>query len=181
MNLNISVIQVEQTTVPTAKSSYQKLEVTYKNLDSGKVESKKIMSFAHAIAFKALAAAKNGDVFSVESEKNKDGYWDWLQVVQAAPGAIGAIAQANTQSAKVFVPTKSTYETPEERAKKQVYIVKQSSLTAALKFAELNKEKPTTEGLLTLAQEFTDWVFSSGSSQTTSESLLADMADDVPY
>jgi hypothetical protein len=77
---------------------------------------------------------------------------------------------------------KSTYETPEERAKKQVYIVKQSSLSNAI--ALLNADgkntitggkKYTKEDVFALAQELTDWVFAQ---ETVKQTALIDMPSD---
>lgn len=175
MQFTINVVQVEKTTKPTAKGSYQQLDVAYKNLESGKLESKKIMSFASKAAFDALANAKQGDSFTVTSEKNdKTGYWDWTSVNQAAPGA----QQDTTPQAK-FVPTKSTYETPEERAQKQILIVKQSSLSSAVAALTAGaKAPPTPDSVIEVAQKFTDWVFQKPEVKVEK---LTDMDDDVPF
>lgn len=181
MQFSIQVVQVEKTTKPTAKGSYQMLEVAYKNLSSGKLESKKIMSFASDKAFKALADAKQGEQYTITSEKNdKTGYWDWHDASQAAPGAAPVVDAGLSTPSKALPAVRSTYETPEERAKKQVYIIKQSSISAALKMFELNKEKPTLDAVTALAQELTDWVFEQPSVNTP-EPTLADMTDDIPY
>lgn len=61
--------------------------------------------------------------------------------------------------AQTVPAAKSTYETSEERAKKQVFIVKQSSITAALKYLEITKAKDVgVTDVLEIAQHFTDWV-----------------------
>lgn len=182
MQFSIQVVQVEKTTKPTAKGSYQMLEVAYKNLSSGKLESKKIMSFASDKAFKALADAKQGEQYTITSEKNdKTGYWDWHDASQAAPGAAPVVDAGLSTPSKALPAVRSTYETPEERAKKQVYIIKQSSLTAALKYLELTKAKDFgVADVQELAQHFTDWVFEQPSVNTP-EPTLADMEDDIPY
>ena len=131
MNFNINVLSTTIETKPTAKGSYQVVEVAFKNLGSGKVESKKIMSFTDKAVFSAVSSAKAGDVFTITSEKNeKTGYWDWTNVQQAAPGA--TTPSPSAPAGKAPVQVKSTYETPEERAKKQVFIIKQSSLNNAI-------------------------------------------------
>ena len=71
-------------------------------------------------------------------------------------------------------PVRSTYETPEERAKKQVYIVKQSSINAAIQLLSVGaKQPPSTELVLTEAQKFVDFVFAE-----KKESLL-DLPNDL--
>ena len=156
-------IQVLSTTVVTKTSGagkpYQNCEIAYKNIDQGKVEAKNITEYSKV--FKKASDATVGMFFDVTTEKDDKGYWQWTSFTPAeAVAIVPSTAPTSYKPVAQTVPAaKSTYETPEERAKKQVFIVKQSSLTAALKFAELNKEKPTVEGLLALAQTLTDWVF----------------------
>ena len=153
-----------------AGKPYIQLELAYKNLVSGKLESKKVMPFGSTVnVHKLLSDANPGDVFTIKSEKNQDsGYWDWVDAKQAAPGSVGE--QTNKPTAAV----KSTYETPEERAKKQVYIVKQSSLATAIQLLSIGaKVPPSTELILQEAQKFVDWVFNDNVS-------LAEMPNDFP-
>lgn len=172
MEFQISVIQVDRQTKPTDKGSYQQLELAYKNLGSGKLESKKIMSFVKPESvFKTLNESKMGDVFTITSEKNeKTGYWDWKDAKQSAPGE-----GLSTKSVTVTPSAKSTYETPEERAKKQVFIVKQSSLSAAINLLSIGaKVPPSMDLIIQEAQKFTDWVL--GETKVS----LADMPNDFP-
>lgn len=152
----IQVISTSVETKPTAKGSYQQLEVVFKNLSyQGKVESKKIMSFgANAAAFKALSGAKAGDNFEVTVTKNAQGYNDWTTVT-ASTGEAPATKPASTAS----TPARSTYETPEERAQRQVLIVKQSSLSAAVSTLSVGAKSLKPDEVLELAQRYTDWVF----------------------
>lgn len=182
MNVNIKVISVENTFVPTAKGGYNKLEVAYKNLTTNKVESKILMSFGlTAGAYKALADSKANDMFWIESEKKpgNDGkeYWTWLTVAQTPPAGGTAMAESQQTKATGF-PVKSTYETPEERAKKQVYIVKQSSLSAAIALLSVGaKAPPKEQDVIEVAQKFVDWVFQE---QKVNPQALVDMPDDFP-
>jgi len=183
MQVNIKVISVENTFVPTAKGGYNKLEVAYKNLTTNKVESKILMSFGlTAGAYKALADSKANDVFWVESEKKPgaDGkeYWTWMSASQQAPGILMEPQVKTSAATSGYVSPKSTYETPEERAKKQVYIVKQSSLSAAIALLSVGaKAPPKSEDVLAQAQQFTDWVFQE---QKVNPQALVDMPDDFP-
>lgn len=177
MEFNISVINVEKTTKTSSNGKpYVQLELAYKDLAQGKVASKKIMPFgATASVHKTLSDASNGNVFTVKSIKNEtSGYWDWVEVKQGSPGA----EMTNT---KATATPKSTYETPEERAKKQVYIVKQSSLSAAIQLLSVGaKTPPDAAAVLSTAQKFTDWVFANGFEQAPAPDLFDGSMDDLP-
>lgn len=167
--MSVSII-----TVPTAKGSYQKADVAYKNLSfQGKVEGKIVMSFgATAKGFKALAEAQPGETYEVEVVKNAAGYNDWVSLSKAGAGStnsnstsvpsvspIGAMRGTGAASA----PARSTYETPEERAKKQVYIVRQSSISNAIAILSLGAKAPLKSGdVIALAKELEAAVFSEG-------------------
>lgn len=167
--MQISILAVQSSTQPTKTpgKTYQQLEVTYKNLTFNKVESKKLMPFgAQKAAFDALGNAQPGSVFEVTVVKNAAGYNDWTSVIQAPPGSAQVMQQGgsiNTAPGKLTggnaVQVKSTYETPEERAKKQVYIIRQSSISAAI--ASLTpgaKAALKPEDVLDLAEDFFNWV-----------------------
>jgi ABC-type tungstate transport system permease subunit len=86
----------------------------------------------------------------------------------------------------VNVTPKSTYETPEERAARQVLIVRQSSLGHALEYTATNKIKDEAE-VLALANRFSDWVFQKEGINAVAKSVLevsagffGDMEDDLP-
>jgi len=165
--MQIQILNVTIETKPTAKGSYQKADVAYKNLTfQGKVEGKGIMSFgATADSFKVLALAQPGEVYDVTAIKNDKGYLDWVKVTKA--GAVDANQQPTAatgpgnqpQRAATAAP-RSTYETPEERAIKQVYIVRQSNLNTASNLLSVGaKTPPTVEKVLEVAKQFEDYVF----------------------
>jgi len=165
--MNITILSVQSTTQTSkAGKPYQQLEVAFKNNTFGKVESKKLMPFgANKAAFDALANAAVGSVFEVAVVKNDAGYNDWTSVTQAPPGAVLGTGSINTQAgnqkatAGNVTQVKSTYETPEERAKKQVYIIRQSSLSGAISMLSVGaKSAPKTGDVIAVAQELFDWV-----------------------
>jgi hypothetical protein len=146
-----------------ANKPYQQLEVTFKNNTFGKTESKKLMPFgAQEGAFKALSGAKQGDVFEVTVVKNAAGFNDWTACVQAAPGTTVETPHPGPTAAGSInksVQVKSTYETPEERAIKQRYIIKQSSLSGAINLLTVGaKSPPTVEAVLALADTLVAYV-----------------------
>lgn len=184
----IEVISVDVQTKPTAKGSYQVAEVTYKK--DGKVNGKKVMSFGNtANAFKVISQASKGEFFEVTQVKEGE-YWNWTNVVKVDDngGNAGASAPARSGPATNASP-KSTYETPEERAAKQVYIARQSSITAALKTLELQKSSPSREEVVELAAYYLDWVMTGEIAQVEAKPArgrkpakqVEELSDDLPF
>lgn len=166
--MQINVINVANQTVPTAKGSYQALEVTYKEVATSKVGSRKIMSFVNDSkqAFEALSAASNGEVFDIAMVKQtgKDGkeYWVWTNATKGAAGGQASVGSSGTsqQSNSNGTVAKGNWETPEERAKKQVYIIRQSSISSAISaLAVGSKTAAKPDEILSLAKRFEDYVF----------------------
>lgn len=161
--MQISVIATSVATkMNKANKPYQELEVTLKNLTFNKVESKKLFSFgAQEGAFKALSGAKQGDVFDVVVVKNAAGFNDWTSCVQAAPGSVVETSAPQPQPGSInkSVQVKSTYETPAEREAKQRFIIRQSSISAAINSLSVGaKSALTTSAVLNQAQEYFAWV-----------------------
>lgn len=170
--MQITVLSVTIETKPTKTGkTYQLADVAFKD-DQGKVSGKKVMSFgATERAFKALANDAQGKTFEVESVKNAAGYWDWTnltpssgasQAPQTAPGA--SVGRATTGS---------TYATAEERAKVQIYIVKQSCLAQAVATLSVGaKAAPATQEVLKKAQEYVDFVFDTDKPKQKEDNLF---------
>lgn len=78
---------------------------------------------------------------------------------------------------------KSTYETPEERAKKQVYIVRQSSVNAAIALLKTDKRVPAKEEIADTAQFFEAYVFGNDVPSPVQAAGLPELPEDedVPY
>lgn len=70
------------------------------------------------------------------------------------------------------VPTKPTYETPAERAERQILIVRQSMVKAAIDFVNGQQQEVGVSEVLKIAQQFEAYVLSLGS--------VADMENDIP-
>lgn len=164
MNLRIQVIKTTSETVPTAKGSYKKLEVVHKNLETGKVDSKKIMSFALKETFDVLENSKADEYYDIVSEKNeKTGYWDWTSAVLSTGAAAPSDAPASGVGSASVPKTnyaKNTYETPEERAQKQVYITRSWSVTTAISMLSIGAKKALEYDEVTeLAKKLDCYVF----------------------
>jgi len=182
--LQIQIIATAQETKPTAKGSYTQLEVTYKNLTyQGKVESKKVMSFgAGASAFNTLKDAQAGSQWEVTVVKNAQGYNDWTAVVAATGVAAPAAAPAGLSTGKAQLGPKSTYETPEERAQRQILIVRQSSVSAAVSTLSVGAKAVKPADVIAVAKEYEAYVFGiADAGSSVGNNAFADLPDfDVP-
>ena len=171
--MQISIIDVGQPTTHTAKTgrSYQSIEVTYKNAQ-GQAQSKKLMSFANPDVFKATQDWSKGDVIEVATQKDAKGYWQWT--------GIGADAVATAEASSPVPATKtatrvtgSNYETKEERAARQVMIVRQSSISSAINALSVGADSaPTASKVIKLAKEFESYVLDKGSEDINDDVLM---------
>ena len=171
--MQITVIDVGQPNTHSTKNgrSYQSMEVTYKN-DSGQVQSKKLMSFSNPDVFKQAKEWQKGDTVDVNTQKDDNGYWQWISI-----GA-DARAQATSTSSNAKPTTRvtgSNYETKEERAQRQVMIVRQSSISSAITALTAEGKRPSVADILGMAKEFENFVMDNNSADS-----VADMEDDIP-
>lgn len=148
----ISIELIKSEVVPNGK--YQILTATYKTPD-GKQDAKKLMSFDANTkdVYKVLSQAQPGDCFSVTSEKVGD-YWKWTAISTAGKAVAGPSGgRTNTVS--------RTYETPEERAARQTYIVRQSSIASAIELLKDPKKAASVDDVIATARQFESYVFES--------------------
>lgn len=142
------------------KGKFRVASVTYKDKD-GKVDNKAIVSFANATypataeVFKTLSQSQQGDQYDVTSQKDEKGFWQWTSAISVGKNVQGA-------SSSVAKIVKSSYETTEERAARQVYIVRQSSISSAIDYlvAQGGKPKFDVNEVIAVAQQFETHVFS---------------------
>lgn len=118
---------------------YDHIEVAFKK--DGKVEGKKILSFVNKKVYDLCLNMRAGEVYEVQSEKDDKGYWQWTgvsklgesaTVTEVVPGAVEVSPSGKAQGRGVNRVVGSTYETPEERAKKQVIITRLACLSQAV-------------------------------------------------
>ncbi len=161
MEITGKVVAIDlNATVKGKNGTYKGAELIYKDLADGQAKTKAF----HENAFKFNAALKNGltnlevgDEFTAVLEK-KDDFWNWVSVSKgAAPVEITTTAKQAPSSGKA---APSNYATTEERAQTQVYIVRQSSITNALKLLELQgNKKADVPDVLAIATQLEAWVF----------------------
>lgn len=181
--MRIKILAVEVKEVKEGKKDYKILDVSYKNLDfNGKVEGKKIVSFASPDVFNALKGSNPGDEFDVtKGEKSAAGFVPWTRCVTASgentvleDNRSGVSGQSQAVSGTTKGTPRSTYETPEERAKKQVYIVRQSSISNAIAFLDGDSD-PAIKDVIDTAKQFEAYVFG-----TDPMTEIMEMENDIP-
>ena len=174
--LVIEVLSSTITTVPTAKGSYQVCELAFKNKSfQDKVEGKKIMSFAEKEVFNILSKAQLGDIFTVTRAKDDKGYWKWTNV---SAGENDMPSNESMPTKVGNVSPKSTYETPEERAQRQLFIIKQSGVNQAIHLFEVQgNKKASVSDVISVAQQFVDYVI--GKTEAAAPSMVG-LNDDIP-
>lgn len=169
--MQITVIDVGAPNTHAAKNgrTYQSLEVTYKN-DQGQAQSKKLMSFANPQVFKAAQEWIKGSVVTVTTEKDANGYWQWIGL----GGGDSIVAESKSANAgNATRVTGSNYETKEERAARQILIVRQSSLSSAVELLGTGK---SVADVISTAKQFEAYVF--GASQGID--AINELEDDIP-
>jgi hypothetical protein len=168
----INIVDVGAPNTHAAKNgrSYQSIEVTYKD-EQGQVKNKKLMSFSNPSVFNHIKGLAKGDQINLRTEKDAAGYWQWT--------GIGDDAPASTAQAKPATGgrvTGSNYETKEERAARQILIVRQSSLSSAVELLGTGK---SVADVIATAKQFEAYVFGPDSNPTK-EVNFDDLEDDIP-
>ena len=157
------LVTVTNVTVAQAPKGYKVAVVSY--LKDGAPEQRKLMGFAKESqeAFKKLVEAKefpfDANIVMAKNEKTK--YWDWVDVEVKQQGASVNGNQAASSVVKPGRVLGSNYETSEERARRQVYIIRQSSISSAVEYLKAKSPKgveANVSEVLEVAKEFEDFV-----------------------
>lgn len=162
--MQVTVIDVAQETLSAKNGrTFQQLVVSYKN-DKGMAQAKKLVSFANPDLFKAAKSWTKDQIINVKTVKNdKTGYWDWV-------GLEGEAVAESKSTASATRVTGSNYETKEERAARQVYIIRQSSLATAV---DLLGQGASTDTVIETAKVFETYVLGNTGS-------FDDLPNDIP-
>ncbi len=174
-DINIKVLDVVNQGQPAGKT-YKQLTVSFSNLADGKVEGKKVMDFVNADVFTTLANTKPGAVFTVNRTK-VNGFWNWVGIkstdASEVPAAVTSPkAAASATSGSQGSPARvGSWETPSERANKQVLIVRQSSVSNAIEILKTHGEAVDLQEVLANAKQIEDYVFSNGVAGMVDDSI----------
>lgn len=180
--MKITIINVEEPTQQLDRKGkpYYKSSVTFTN-EFGKVEQKQLVSFMFPQVWEVLTKKNRGDTVEITRSKNEKGFWDWTAAGEAGPTTVasekpsaspyaGSVGSSPSNTKPV-----SNYETREERAWRQVLIVRQSSVSAAVNLLKTEKNVPAVGEILAAATQIEDWV-----NKKDAAEAWADLPDDVP-
>lgn len=176
MSIRVKIIEVNIEQVKNGKNMYEKATVVHTG--NGQRREQKIMSFSNPAVFKTVQRMQPGEEYDVEITKNDAGYNQWAKITRCTDNVedLPEAPASAPRSAPAARTNVSTYETPEERKIKQMYIIKQSSISNALDY--LKATNPAGEfgvsDVVNIAQEFVDFVYGN-----KTESLV-EMEDDIP-
>lgn len=144
---------------------YQVAELGYKT-EEGKVKGMRIMPFGDQKAiFDVAAQAEKGDVLEAQFHQNEKGYWEFQSLEVTGEKSTTSEAVGTTGSSKPAAKG-GNWETSEERAARQVLIVRQSSISSAVALVEATKLKASTEDVIKIAKEFEAYVLGQPAVQT---------------
>ena len=177
----INIVDVGSPTTKASSNgrSYQEMEVTYK-AENGQVSNKKLMSFSNPSVFNHIKGLLKGDKVNVTTEKQtgKDGreYWQWTGI-ETGDSTVATKTATPATGGRV---TGSNYETKEERAARQIYIIRQSSISSAVALVSATPTEPTTvENVINIAKQLEAYVLSQDVNPTK-EVSFDDLEDDIP-
>lgn len=150
----MSKITVIRSTKSVAEKGYPIVELAYKTED-GKTKGMKIFGFGNQKEVSEIAgAAQAGDVLEASFRQNQKGYWEFSDLKNTGT----QVAQQKSDASDTYSAGKTprgTWETSEERAQRQVMIVRQSSVSSAVAL----KPKGTPEEIIEVAKQFEAYVF----------------------
>lgn len=158
MNVTGKVVSVEQNVEITKQDGgvYQGTRFSYRD-SAGKLQEQNF----HNNTFKfnpkikvALANLNPGDDFTMVKEK-KGEFWN---VVDILSGGAVTTSQPSANKPTATASPKSNYETPDERAARQVMIVRQSSLSTAVAALKNEKNTVSAKDAITYAKELEAYV-----------------------
>jgi hypothetical protein len=175
MQITVTIKDVAVSWAGVGAKRYGKAVVTF---DGNKGEKKQnIVSFNNPDVFEQVQKLV-GQTVNVEISKNDAGFWNWDKIIATGAGNQSNSASTGGAAGSAVRVSGSNYESKEERAKRQVLIVKQSSLTAAVgTLSPGAKTALDPKAVIDLAQQYTDFVFA----QPEDASGFDNMTDDLPY
>ena len=152
----ITVLKVS-VSKPEGKN-YEVCELGYKT-DEGKVKAMKILSFASPDVFKIAKQVSSGDILDATFSQSEKGFWQFQSLTPT--GVKEATDKGNSNVVPNTAGTRGNWETPAERAARQVMIIRQSSLSNAVAFYASREPKGVTadaKSIVELAKFFESYV-----------------------
>jgi hypothetical protein len=184
--VTITLLKTVDISKPNASKKYEQMIVTHQEHGKDKPDGKKIFDFTTPKeVWDTLKTAAAGSTWEVDRQKDaKEGkYWEWKAIRPVDPSQTATSPATPTssgvaQAAPSVAASGSTtarvgnWETPEERAKKQVYIIRQSSVSSAIEFLKLQGGAAIElDDVIANARAIEKYVLGTG---------IADLTDDFP-
>lgn len=175
--MKIKIIKTSVEWQEKGKAKWQKLNVVFHNDSTGRVDGRNILSFTNKDVFGVLSSAQKDDVFEITEVQNAKGYPEIVKVEKLDSTAVAVPASTPEAPSRSQPAPRSNFETPEERAKRQELIVRQSSLSNAIAVLTVNaKGTLDANAVEALADRFVDYVFDKPDVMAE----IAAMDDDIP-
>lgn len=181
----VVLIKIDVDIEKNGGGSYKGWKLVYEN-DAGEVKTiqKHMNSLKYAAPLaNGLKQLKVGDTFTMEMEKEGD-FWNPKSVYKGEATKETTTQPVASRAQTTTTSSGSTYATKEERAQTQKYIVRQSSITSALKLLEVTGvKKVAPSDVIALAREFEAFVMDTTpvvvNQETSSD--FSDLEDDKPF
>jgi len=178
VGFQVKLQEVNVEFVKNGKNGYEVANVNY--LYKGEAKSTKLMSFSNPQIFKDVQKLV-GQTVEVETTQNGK-YTNWAKLTPVAASPDQQPSVPGKSDVVKSAVARSSYETPEERAQRQLMIVRQSSISNAIEFQKVfnpNPQAVDVEHVLSIAQEFVDFVYSK---EELGHSVpLEELDDDIPH
>ncbi len=158
MSKQIEVLKINRSKAGKAGTKgYNVVEVAYKDPE-GKTKGMKVLDFVQREVFSSLEGVNDGDYLDVEFEQNDKGYWQFKSVQKGEKPVGTTEGQKTSSSSGSSTGRTGNWETAEERAARQVMIVRQSSLSTAVQLLALRKDKAGASEVIEVAKQFESFV-----------------------
>jgi hypothetical protein len=151
--LQVNITKVGQ---PYVKDKYGRLDVTYER--DGKTTEKTLTAVGDTKKAADVIAAKGPGAYEIKMEKVAKGdkeFWNWVGAEQLEATAKSASSTGSTAST---FKGSNTYETAEERVKKNLSIQRQNALGNALIYHKDSNATFTVVDVLDTARRFADFI-----------------------
>lgn len=164
-------------------SVYPGSRLTFRD-STGKIQEQamhaNVLKFNPSIKSVLPTLNPNDDIVVVKEKKGD--YWNVVDIKRATANSVTNDSSSNGATSKPSqaAPAKGGWETPEERAMRQVLIVRQSSLSSAVSCLTVGGKTPPKAGdVINLAKEFEAYVFGK-QTEVADEATEFDFDDEIP-
>jgi hypothetical protein len=156
--------------------SYRGTRIVYRDAE-GSLKEQNIHS--NALRFnpglkQSIIGLSPGDAFTMLKEKEGE-FWNVKSISKGVVQEAVSTKAGATSEGKASTSPRSTYETPEERARRQVLIVRQSSVSSAIAYAATQKSPMKIEEILKIAAQINDFVFDNESGDGSIDDIESDV------